>query len=184
MTNNELIAALKALPAANSAAIRAMPQAELETILQATYDLSNENNHQEWLYIYEAAGGEAAYKAIPYGSEKFSDLIRFGKQKVAARHPEFVELAALVQDLRRSVINRELRRRSMLAMKAANTTYRAAIAVETGAYQVGDKVQVHAFGHWYDGKVLKLGRTGKVTVGYTSGTGTYREKSVGKDKIR
>lgn len=49
---------------------------------------------------------------------------------------------------------------------------------------VGDKVQVHAMGYWYNGEVVKLGRTGKVTVRYTSGTGVTREKAVDSNKVR
>jgi hypothetical protein len=47
----------------------------------------------------------------------------------------------------------------------------------------GEAVQVHAFGNWYHGTVVSIGRS-KVKVNYTSGTGANRDKSVGMDKIR
>lgn len=50
-------------------------------------------------------------------------------------------------------------------------------------YKIGDKVEVHAFGFWYRGEVVKIGRN-KVTARYTSGTGTTREKALDEDQIR
>lgn len=47
----------------------------------------------------------------------------------------------------------------------------------------GEAVQVHAFGNWYHGTVVSIGRS-KVKVNYTSGTGANRDKNVGMDKIR
>lgn len=50
-------------------------------------------------------------------------------------------------------------------------------------YSVGEKVEVHAFGHWYEGEVVKVGY--KCThVRYTTGTGTTRVKPVKGDLIR
>lgn len=50
-------------------------------------------------------------------------------------------------------------------------------------YKVGQAVQVHAFGRWYAGEVVKLGRT-LVTVRYTTGTGITRDKAVDGSKVR
>jgi len=79
---------------------------------------------------------------------------------------------------------REARRRQANATREKNTASRAATALTQGAYAVGEACEVHAFGHWYKGEVTKLGRTGKVTVKYTSGTGAAREKAVDSTKIR
>jgi len=49
-------------------------------------------------------------------------------------------------------------------------------------YTVGQAVYVHAFGSWYAGKVVKLGRT-KVHATYTSGTGTSRTKACSMDQV-
>lgn len=87
----------------------------------------------------------------------------------------------------RELINayqREEQRRRTNATRAANAELRAKMAVQAGTYSVGETVQVHAFGHWYNGTVTKLGRTGKVTVKYTSGTGVTREKAVASNLIR
>lgn len=46
-----------------------------------------------------------------------------------------------------------------------------------GGYSAGSECQVNAFGRWYDGVVVKLARK-KVTVAFTTGTGTKREKVV------
>lgn len=44
-------------------------------------------------------------------------------------------------------------------------------------YEVGEKVEVHAFGHWYEGEVVKVARK-LVHVRYTTGTGVTRIKKV------
>lgn len=49
-------------------------------------------------------------------------------------------------------------------------------------YEVGQKVYVHAYGHWYEGEVKKIGRT-KVHIEYTSGTGKTRVKPCSLDQI-
>lgn len=49
-------------------------------------------------------------------------------------------------------------------------------------YTVGQKVYVHAFGHWYEGEVVKIGRT-LVHAQYTSGSGATRVKKCSLDKI-
>jgi hypothetical protein len=59
----------------------------------------------------------------------------------------------------------------------------AAVGVTAQDFAPGEGVQVHAFGHWYYGTVVSIGRT-KVKVNYTSGTGVNRDKNVGMDKIR
>ena len=51
------------------------------------------------------------------------------------------------------------------------------------SYKIGQEVQVHAFGFWYDGRLVKVTPT-KFHVEYTSGTGRTRVKVVGSDKIR
>lgn len=48
---------------------------------------------------------------------------------------------------------------------------------DIAGYQPGDTVKIHAFGHWYTGRVVKVGRK-RVTVRYTTGTGITRDKSV------
>ena len=48
-------------------------------------------------------------------------------------------------------------------------------------YMVGQIVSVYAFGHWYDGEVVKVGPQ-RVTVRYTSGSGTTRDKAVNPSK--
>jgi hypothetical protein len=70
------------------------------------------------------------------------------------------------------------------ASRQRNAAERASLAVAEGTYAVGEGVEVHAMGRWYKGEVVKLGRTGKVTVRYTSGTGTTRDKAVASDKVR
>ena len=47
----------------------------------------------------------------------------------------------------------------------------------------GEQVQVRAFGTWYSGTVVKLGRT-KVKVTYASGTGKGYTKSLNMGQIR
>jgi hypothetical protein len=57
------------------------------------------------------------------------------------------------------------------------TATAAAGAAALEEYPVGARVHVHAFGHWYAGEVVKVGKT-NVTVRYTTGTGVTRDKSV------
>ena len=49
-------------------------------------------------------------------------------------------------------------------------------------YEVGQKVFCHAYGHWYEGEVKKVGRT-KVHIEYTTGTGMTRTKPCSMDQI-
>lgn len=51
------------------------------------------------------------------------------------------------------------------------------------AYTPGERVEVHAFGSWYPGEVVKVGRS-KVTARYTSGSGVTREKACEPKLIR
>lgn len=44
-------------------------------------------------------------------------------------------------------------------------------------FMVGEKVQVHAFGRFYPGRVMKVGKT-RVYVTYTTGSGATRTKAV------
>lgn len=50
-------------------------------------------------------------------------------------------------------------------------------------FTVGDVVEVKSFGYWYAGTVTKLGRT-RVSVRYTTGTGTTRDKAFPLDRVR
>lgn len=79
---------------------------------------------------------------------------------------------------------RESRRRRSNASRAASAAKRAELAVEAGTFAMGEKVQVYAFGRWYNGEVVKFGRTGKVSVKYTTGTGKTYEKAVLSSMIR
>ena len=45
------------------------------------------------------------------------------------------------------------------------------------AFQIGQVVEVHAFGHWYEGVVVKL-TPKRATVRYTTGTGRTRDKAI------
>lgn len=49
-------------------------------------------------------------------------------------------------------------------------------------YTVDQPVYVHAFGHWYEGKVVKIGRK-LVHAEYTSGTGATRIKKCNMEQI-
>lgn len=44
-------------------------------------------------------------------------------------------------------------------------------------FTVGEPVELHAFGHWYVGRVVKVGPK-RVTVNYTTGTGANRDKAI------
>jgi hypothetical protein len=46
-----------------------------------------------------------------------------------------------------------------------------------GEYHLGQTVEVHAFGHWYRGEIVRIGPK-RVTVRYTTGSGTTRDKAV------
>ena len=81
------------------------------------------------------------------------------------------------------VVRAEQRRRQTATTKAKNAQSRALAAIPQGSYEVGAAVEVHAFGHWYPGIVVKVGRS-NVTCKYTSGAGTTREKSVNSTKVR
>jgi hypothetical protein len=70
------------------------------------------------------------------------------------------------------------------ASKLANATGRANDAVAAAAFAVGENVEVHAFGHWYDGVVKSFNKNGRAVVEYTTGTGITREKTMEADKIR
>ncbi len=50
-------------------------------------------------------------------------------------------------------------------------------------FSVGQSVEVHSFGNWYAGTVTKLGRT-RVTVQYTTGSGTTRDKAFNLSLVR
>jgi hypothetical protein len=59
----------------------------------------------------------------------------------------------------------------------------ANVDLEVKDFEVGETVQVHAFGHWYAGKVVKLGRS-NVHCEYTTGSGTTRVKAVAPGAVR
>jgi hypothetical protein len=187
MNDNELLAALKALPAANSPGIRSMPQDALNALNEACRSYNQARYVESYHIAVELAGGNDAWAALPFGCA--GPLRAAGQVEMAKRNPLYNELTALIgvsfQDSSAlTTISRELRRRRLNETRTANTSARAAHAVPAGTYAVGEQVQVHAFGHWYKGEVVKLGRTGKVTVRYTSGTGVTREKAVASDLIR
>lgn len=50
-------------------------------------------------------------------------------------------------------------------------------------YTLSQIVEVHSFGRWYSGCVLKLGRT-RVQVRYTAGKGATRNKWFTSDLVR
>jgi hypothetical protein len=84
----------------------------------------------------------------------------------------------------RAVFGREVTRRKAAATKAASAAEAAKREQAGQDFLPGQTVGVHAFGHWYTGKVVRLTKTGSVVVEYTSGTGTTRQKTVGYDKVR
>jgi len=84
----------------------------------------------------------------------------------------------------RAVFGAEVTRRKAAATRAANAVEQADRLAKCADFLPGQTVGVHAFGHWYTGKVIRTTRTGSVVVEYTSGTGTTRQKTVGSDKIR
>lgn len=53
----------------------------------------------------------------------------------------------------------------------------AAGAAALEQYAMGRRVEVHAFGHWYTGVVVKIARS-TVTVHYRTGSGAERDKTV------
>lgn len=93
-----------------------------------------------------------------------------------------------VLDVSRDQWNRvvgESTRRRMNASRAENAAAQAALAIPQGTYEVGERVEVHAMGHWYTGTLVRYAtKGGKVLVRYTSGAGVTRDKMVGSDKVR
>lgn len=49
--------------------------------------------------------------------------------------------------------------------------------------EVGDRCEVHSFGRWYPGEVVKLGRT-RITVRYATGSGKVRDKAFPLEYVR
>jgi len=49
-------------------------------------------------------------------------------------------------------------------------------------YKVGEYVYVHTYGYWYEGKVVKIGRS-LLHVEYTTGSGTTRVKKCKMDQV-
>ena len=78
----------------------------------------------------------------------------------------------------------EDRRRQTNRTRAKNAERNAKHAIESGTFTVGEKVEVHAFGRWYPGEVIALGRT-RITVRYTTRTtGNTFEKTVNGNMVR
>lgn len=50
-------------------------------------------------------------------------------------------------------------------------------------HHLGDLVEVHAFGRWYRGRVIRKGGT-RVVVRYRTGSGAEHDKAVNVDKVR
>lgn len=50
------------------------------------------------------------------------------------------------------------------------------------SYEIGEKIYCKAFGHWYEGTIVKFGRT-KIHVEFTTGTGTTRIRPCSMDEI-
>lgn len=84
------------------------------------------------------------------------------------------------------LLYRENRRRRTNAAREANVGDRAAnVAGLAEQFPVGSRCEVHAFGYWYAGEVVRhASKGGKVEVRYTSGTGVSRNKLVGSDLLR
>jgi Agenet domain len=53
----------------------------------------------------------------------------------------------------------------------------------TTTYNVNEAVEVHSFGRWYPGVIVKVGRT-RVVVRYTTGSGMTRDKAFSLDRVR
>ena len=84
----------------------------------------------------------------------------------------------------REAIMNTLKGRAAKATREANAADRAADAEACKNFTAGQSVQVHAFGHWYPGTVVKLNRAGRAVVSYTTGTGVTREKTVQACHVR
>jgi len=186
MFTNETVAAfakyLDTIPASGSDAIKAWSDAQLGSFRYASEAFTRLAEVERWGRIHHLAGGEAAWDALPFGTR--GDLVEAGNKSFNAAFPEAGALLKRAWDIGYNTIGREQRRRATNRARINNAAERAANAVQAGAFQPGEKCKVHAFGHWYTGNVIRMTRTGKVVVGYTSGTGIYREKSVGADKVR
>ncbi len=50
------------------------------------------------------------------------------------------------------------------------------------SYEIGEKVYCKAFGHWYEGTIVKFGRT-KIHVEFTTGSGKTRIRPCSLDEI-
>jgi hypothetical protein len=162
------------------AALKALSDAEFADLYRELYQGANERNDQ----IHNVRFPKDGPNPAEYRYSSVTNWKPETYEKIQAAYS--VECVAFYNVDRESGYNwgRENRRRQTNATRAANAEKRAAQAVQTGTYTVGEEVEVHAFGYWYRGTVTKLGRTGKVTVKYTSGTGSTREKAVDSTKIR
>jgi hypothetical protein len=115
------------------------------------------------------AMGKAAIRAVP---DALFDLVQ-----------DSLWASDVAYELR-AVFGAEVTRRKAARTKAARAVEQASRLATMTDFLPGQTVGVHAFGHWYTGKVIRTTRSGSVVVEYTSGTGTTRQKTVGYDKIR
>src|SRR5574343_481919 len=181
-TTNPSIYTIKSLPA-DLSKLRGLILEELTAISVFAYALAHER--RSILYCGKTAPLRLAAQALGF-PRGWSDSKEFAAAAAAGTAACAADDALQTVENREflSALNRELRRQQSNKARLANADKRAALAVASGTYTVGEAVQVHAFGCWYSGVVVKLGRTGKVTVKYTSGTGVTREKAVGSNKVR
>lgn len=181
-TTTPSIATIKTLTA-NPAGLRDLSIEELKAIAEFVNDVHNEKHSSLYYSQTEPLRLAAQAAGFPNGWTETPEWKAAAAAGSAALEAD-ADLAVVNNQEFRNALNRELRRQTTNAARIANTAKRAAAAVASGTYTVGEAVQVHAFGHWYNGEVVKLGRTGKVTVKYTSGTGVTREKAVDSGKVR
>jgi hypothetical protein len=150
--------------------LRALTDVELEALRVALRAAQNDTAH---------ALGAVLYPAWPEGQS--------WEEQEKLRAPYWAAYEAHVAPIGElsSRVNKEDRRRSSNRTRAANAERNAnrAAAVAAGGFQVGQAVQVHAFGHWYSGEVVKVGKA-TVSVRYTTGTGTTRTKQARGDLVR
>lgn len=168
---------------ANPAGLRDLNVQELEALGQFINSVENEKRLNLYYSKTEPLRIAAQELGFPDGwhdTQEFEAARAAGNAALAA-DPDFAVVEN--REFRKSLAKESRRQRSNLA-RINNASKRAEVAVGAGTYTVGEAVQVHAFGHWYAGVVVKIGRTGKVTVKYTSGTGKTREKAVDSTKVQ
>lgn len=182
MTSTASIDTIKTLTA-NPASLRDLSNEDLKALNEFINTVQNEKKVTLYYSKTEPVRLTAQALGFPSGWTNAPEYVDAVAAATEALETD-AEYIVVTNNSFLTALNRELRRRMTNASREANAEKRKALAVEAGAYTVGEAVQVHAFGHWYNGEVVKLGRTGKVTVKYTSGTGVTREKAVASDKVR